>query len=141
MKGTRTEILPTDEAMPDDLPAPPDWLSEEGRAEWVRVLPVLLTERRTLSIADFGIFANYCEACGTVVKASRIVRDEGLTFTGPSGIKRHPAVGIRDAAMTQARQMAAELGLTPASRGRPAMKNGVVDDGLFGGLFGDLNLN
>jgi len=138
MRGAKAEIEPHDEPLPDDLPAPPEWMSDEGREEWLRVLPVLYCERRTLAQVDLGVFAVYCEAYGTVVQATRQIREEGLTFKGPSGLKRNPAIGIRDAAANQVRQMAAELGLTPASRGRPGIKPGGGDGdepGLFG-LFG-----
>ncbi|MFG1237174.1 phage terminase small subunit P27 family [Xanthobacter autotrophicus DSM 597] len=138
MRGSKAGIEPHDEQQPDDLPAPPEWLGDDAREEWLRVLPILLGERRTLSMADLSIFANYCVAIGQVAEANRILKEEGLTFSGPSGPKRHPAVAVRSDGMTQARQMAAELGLTPASRGRPGIKPGSGDGdepGLFG-LFG-----
>ncbi|UJX47175.1 phage terminase small subunit P27 family [Xanthobacter sp. YC-JY1] len=141
MKGRKPEIPAAQEPLPDGVPEPPEWLTEDARAEWARVLPVLLVERRTITMTDLSIFANYCTAIGQVAEANRILSDEGLTFKGPSGPKRHPAIAIRSDGMTQARQMAAELGLTPASRGRPAIKNGGGDDLFSGGLFGDLGLN
>lgn len=131
MRGVKAEIMPIDEDMPGDM-LPPDWLSDEGKAVWAGQMPVL-HQRGTLSMADLGIFANFCEACATVIVTTRTLKKEGLTFTGPSGPKRHPAVAIRDSAMNQARQMAAELGLTPASRGRPGIKGG---EGGQGELFG-----
>lgn len=135
MRGNKAGIDATDDLVPDEMPAPPEWLSEDARGEWLRVLPILLNERRTISIADLSIFAHYCVAVGQVAQANRILESEGLTFSGPSGPKRHPAIAIRSDGMTQARQMAAELGLTPASRGRPGIKSGGGDDGT-GGLFG-----
>lgn len=141
MKGRKPDIPITDEPLPDGVPEPPEWLTQDARAEWLRVLPVLLVERRTITTTDLSIFANYCTAIGQVAEANRILEKEGLTFNGPSGPKRHPAIAIRSDGMTQARQMAAELGLTPASRGRPAIKNGGGDDFFSGGLFSDLGLN
>ncbi|MFG1345238.1 phage terminase small subunit P27 family [Xanthobacter autotrophicus DSM 431] len=138
MRGTKSAIEPPDDLPPDEMPAPPEWLDDDARAEWLRVLPILFNERRTLSVADLAVFANYCIAIGQVAEASRILAKEGLTFTGPSGPKRHPAGAIRSDGMNQARQMAAELGLTPASRGRPGIKSGGGggdESGLFG-LFG-----
>lgn len=141
MKGRKADIPIADEPLPEGVPEPPEWLSADARAEWVRVLPVLYTERRTITATDLAIFANYCTAIGQVAEANRILADEGLTFTGPSGPKRHPAIAIRSDGMTQARQMAAELGLTPASRGRPAIRNGGGDDLFSDGLFAGLGLN
>lgn len=140
MRGNKPEIQPVDEPLPDGVPAPPDWMSEDARAEWNRVLPTLLTERRTLARTDLSIFANYCVAIGQVAEANRILEKEGLTFNGPGGPKRHPAIAIRSDGMTQARQMAAELGITPASRGRPGIKNGVDEGGELPGLFAGIRL-
>ncbi len=136
MRGIKAEIPPADEPPRDGVPAPPDWLSDDARSEWLRVLPMLLNERRTLSLSDLPIFTNYCVAVGQVAEANRILKEEGMTFKGPSGPKKHPALAILSDAMTQARQMATEMGLTPASRGRPGIKEGANDPAqpnLFGG--------
>lgn len=137
-KATQIPMAGEDEA-PDGIPGPPAWLTADARAEWDRVLPILLNERRTLTIADLASFAHYCTAVGQVAESARIIEREGLTFTGSSGPKRHPAVAIRSDGMTQARQIAAELGLTPASRGRPAIRGGAQEDGY--GLFAGLGLD
>jgi P27 family predicted phage terminase small subunit len=47
-------------------------------------------------------------------------------------MKRNPAVGIQSDAMTRARLLAAELGLTPVSRSRPAIRDDADDDDLVG---------
>ena len=44
------------------------------------------------------------------------------------GNRKHPAVAIENDASTQARLLAAELGLTPVSRSRPAMRDDQPDD-------------
>ena len=43
-------------------------------------------------------------------------------------MKRNPAVGIQSDAMTRARLLAAELGLTPVSRSRPAIRDDDPED-------------
>ena len=45
-------------------------------------------------------------------------------------MKRNPAVGIQSDAMTRSRLLAAELGLTPVSRSRPAIRDEEDDDDL-----------
>ncbi|WP_205666070.1 phage terminase small subunit P27 family [Aquabacter cavernae] len=138
MRGHKAEISPTWEAVGEDVPAAPDWLTDDALAEWERTLPILMKERRTLTLADLASFANYCTAVGQVAEAARILKDGGLIFMGPSGPKRHPAVVIRSDGLTQARQLAAELGLTPASRGRPGIREGADSDlgPLFSGGLG-----
>lgn len=140
MRGIKADIPMADGAAPDDIPPAPEGLNAHARTEWERTLPTLMRERRTVTEMDIGIFANYCAAIGMAREAQAILAADGLIYQGESGPKKHPAVGILSDAMTQARQMAAELGLTPASRGRPAIKNGGVSDGYEGDLFG-LGLN
>ena len=107
----------------DELPKPPAWLGKDAKAEWCRVGPMLVTERKTLTMADLATFAAYCSAVGEVAEASRIIARDKMVFDGASGPKRHPAVGIRSEAMTQMRLLAGELGLTPVSRSRPSIRD------------------
>ncbi|MGE4372896.1 MAG: phage terminase small subunit P27 family [Xanthobacter sp.] len=125
-RGPRTDIPASTLTT---VPKAPAWLPAAGKAEWRRVAPILVTERSTLSQADMPILGAYCAAFAEIQKATAIIEKEGSTFVGPSGPKKHPAVSIRAAAMTQLRQLGSELGLTPASRGRPAMR----EDGAAGG--------
>lgn len=102
---------------------PPGWLDEDAREEWNRVAPILIKERRTLTAADISTFTSYCLSIGQVAGASRIVAAEGMIVSSKTGPKKHPAIAIRDAAMTQARLLAGELGLTPVSRSRPSARD------------------
>ncbi|WP_075214464.1 phage terminase small subunit P27 family [Mongoliimonas terrestris] len=111
------------------VPKPPAWLSKDAKAEWKRVAPILVNERKVLTVADLVCFQNYCLAAGEVAEASRIIAAEGLTIGG----KKHPAVTIRKDAMNQARLLANELGLTPVSRSRAPMRE-AADDGLSDAL-------
>ena len=120
MRGRRPQS--TVPAAIERTPAPPAWLDRDAKAEWKRVAPILAMERKTLSLADLATLANYCTATSQVAQASRIIATEGMVFTSDSGPKKHPAVGIQQGAMMQARLLAGELGLTPTSRSRPSMR-------------------
>lgn len=122
MRGRKPKQITAGTSPLTAAPQPPRWLSKDAKAEWDRVAPILIEERRTLTIADLATLANYCTAVGQVAEAARIIGKEGLTFMSGFGPKRHPAVAIRSDGMTQARQLAGELGLTPSSRSRPAMR-------------------
>jgi len=81
-----------------------------------------LVKRRVLTVADLGSLENYCVAIATVRVNERTLQAEGFTYTTDKGaIKRHPATAIQAEAMTRARLLANELGLTPVSRSRPAI--------------------
>lgn len=108
----------------------PKWLSTDAKAEWRRVVPIL-TRRGILTDGDLATLANYCAAIGTVIQAQKILSKDGLIYTGNTGPKRHPATGILNDAMTQSRQLAAELGLTPVSRARPALRDNSDHDDAF----------
>lgn len=137
MRGVKPHLVVSNDAVTKE-PAAPSWLSAEAKKEWRRVLPILI-ERRILTTADLGSLENYCTAIGQVRDMERHLQQHGHvvesfkeTDDGPvsTGMKRNPAVGIQSDAMTRARLLAAELGLTPVSRSRPAIREDDDDDGL-----------
>ena len=125
MKGTKPHLRTDPEAL-GDMPAP-SWLSADGRDEWARVMPIL-TERRILTDADLGSLENYCIAIGQVREMERHLQEHGHVIDVEGALKRNPAVGIQSDAMTRSRLLAAELGLTPVSRSRPAIRDEDEDD-------------
>lgn len=102
------------------VPSPPSYLPKDAKAEWRKVAPILIIERKTLTEADLGTLESYCLATGNMRTAQRILNTEGLVTAAG---KRHPAFGIVNAAQTTQRLCAAELGLTPVSRSRPSVRN------------------
>ena len=92
---------------------PPAWLSSASKAEWRRIMPDLTT-RRVLTTADLGGVENYCVAIGRVREIERLLQAAGFD---PAMIR------AQDKAIQTARQLGAELGLTPVSRSRPSMRD------------------
>jgi len=120
VRGRKPNTLRSDpDPIADNLPAP-RWLSKDAKAEWSRVMPIL-TARRILTDADLASFENYCVAIGQVREMERLIKQVGHVVETPRGPRAHPAVKIQSDAMTRARLLAAELGLTPVSRSRPAV--------------------
>lgn len=124
MRGAKPQLVVSNDAI-RKVPQPPSWLSVEAKKEWRRVMPILI-ERRILTTADLGSLESYCASIGVMREAQAILNAEGLVLDG----KRHPAFGIMNAAQTTARLCAAELGLTPVSRSRPAIREDDDDDSL-----------
>lgn len=115
MKGTKPQLVVDNEAL-TTMPAPPDWFSEEARKEWRRILPALVG-RGIFTVADLGNLENYCVAQGVIREAAA-----DLAAANDSAAKAR-IYRMMNQAMATARQLSAELGLTPISRSRPAMKD------------------
>ena len=123
MRGRKPELGNDPDAV-KLAPRAPGWLSAQAKAEWRRIMPLLIV-RRILTEADMASVENYCVAIGQVRATEDIINREGFTIVTANGLRAHPAVRIQSDAMTRARLLAAELGLTPVSRSRPAIR----DDG------------
>jgi P27 family predicted phage terminase small subunit len=110
------------------VPKVPAWFTDEAAAEWRRVMPQLV-ERGTLTAADLSACELYCSAVGDALVARKTIATEGATIETRLGdTKRHPAWTTLRESTTAARQWAAELGLTPASRSRVATEAPDDDD-------------
>ena len=128
MRGTKPHLVVDSDAV-RRAPAAPAWLSADGKREWRRVVPVLVA-RKILTVADLGGLENYCTAIGQVREMERHLHKHGHVIEVDGAMKRNPAVGIQSDAMTRARLLAAELGLTPVARSRPAIRDDDDDDTL-----------
>lgn len=114
MKGTKPQLVVDNEALTKS-PAAPAWLSMEAKKEWRRVVPGLV-ERQILSDVDLGSLENYCICIGRIRDTESKIQSEKDTDM------MLKLVRAQDKAMASARQLAAELGLTPVSRSRPAVR-------------------
>jgi len=129
-RGRKAEIKALDGAL-SSVPKAPAWLPPHGKAEWRRVVPQLVADRK-IAGHELGTVEAYCLAVANMRQAEAIVAKEGPTYVSPSGeLKRHPATMLVKEAVEASRRLAAELGLTPASRGKNsggAIGNESADD-------------
>lgn len=130
MRGRKADVKALDGALKEP-PPPPKWLPAHGRAEWRRVVPQLVISRK-IAEHELGTVEAYCLAVANMRQAEAIVAKDGPTYTSPTGeLKRHPATMLVKEAVEASRRLAAELGLTPASRGKNsggAIGNDDADD-------------
>ena len=119
MRGRKPEITADRNAVDSVLP-PPAWLSKHSKAEWRRVMPEL-AKRCILTVADLGSLESYCIAISRIRELETLLR---------AGIDPK-LFRMQDQAMKTARQLAAELGLTPVSRSRPSVRDENADDLSF----------
>jgi P27 family predicted phage terminase small subunit len=125
-RGLKPATIVTASRTVATVPKAPVWLSKFAKAEWCRVAPILV-ERNVLTEADLGTLESYCVSVGIVRQAQVEINHDGLLIGG----KRHPAFGVMNSAQTTARLCAAELGLTPVSRSRPAIRDDEDADSLL----------
>lgn len=123
MRGRKPDLKAIEGGL-SRLPPAPSWLPLEGKAEWRRVVPGLC-QRKTLTREDLPMLEAYCLSAGTVRRMQATIAAEGDMVENDKGDrKRHPAFQ----SLTECRRLAAELGLTPASRNKAAATEG--DDDL-----------
>ena len=119
MRGTKPHLVIDNGAIRKTERAP-SFLSKEAKMEWRRIMPTLV-KRRILTVADLGSVENYCIATGRVRQVERQIQAT-IGDIDPAMVR------MQDKAIQTARQLAAELGLTPVSRSRPTVREG-GDDG------------
>ncbi len=107
-------------------PAPPDWLSADGRNAWRRIVR-LLVSMRVLSGADLDLAAVLADQLGTYEQAGRALKDKAsLTFVVTDGdgtakaVQPWPEIKIKQAAAAEIRRLVEHFGLSPSSRSRIA---------------------
>lgn len=116
-------------------PQPPEWLPEEARSEWDRVVPELMRLELTKPI-DRAALTAYCLTWDRLVRAQREMEFDGSVLSHNSqGRVRHPAVAVIEAASKELRAWVGEFGLSPSSEGRLAAAGAEdgQDDDPFGG--------
>lgn len=109
-RGRKPSSLPADPDALTKAPPAPAWLSSHAKAEWRRAVPELV-KRGVLTKADLGAVEAYCAAAGSARQIA-----EAMALTGTLPDVKLGGLQIRYA--TLARQLGAELGLSPVARSR-----------------------
>lgn len=113
--GVRPKRIPQP---PPGLPDCPDWLDEEGRAWWAKLLS-LMGEKAGLTKADEDALAVLADTMVTYTRAQRVLREKGYScFAHGGGEKARPEVAVAESAARRAAQLWKEFGLTPMARAR-----------------------
>lgn len=128
-------LVPTPPRFERSAPSMPDWLDDEGRAEWERIVPGL-EALDILKPEDRAMLSVYCVTWSRYVAAVKQYRTEGITLVNPGSrrVHKHPAVGVAEVAGAQLRTFAAEFGLTPSAEQRLVVATSETDncDNPFG---------
>jgi P27 family predicted phage terminase small subunit len=117
MRGRKPEITALDGALSVAPPAP-KWLPAHAKSEWRRIIGQLVADRK-IAAHELGTVESYCLAVSTMREAQAVIADSGMTYVSPSGeTKRRAETTIFKENLEASRRLAAELGLTPASRSK-----------------------
>lgn len=113
--------------VPPSIPEPPEFLSAEAKAEWHRRAPELY-RLGVFTGVDIAPLAAYCQAYGRWVKAEIALAEMSRVDTSMFGGMmmrtangnhiQNPILGVAVRALEQMTRLAAEFGMTPASRSR-----------------------
>lgn len=118
LRGVKPALSKDAEALTKAPPAPA-YLSTQAKAEWRRVLP-LLVARGVITKADLAGIEAYCVAAGAARQIAEAMA---------GGLPDLRLGGLQIRYMQAARQFAAEYGLTPTSRTRMGAGGDGDDDG------------
>jgi P27 family predicted phage terminase small subunit len=99
----------------------PEHLDEQARVKWAELLPILQDRGDELDAGTLDALSCYCQAWSRWTAAEAQVSMLGAVVKSAAGFAiANPYVAIAAAAQRQMRQWAAELKLTPKTRGRAA---------------------
>ena len=116
--GRRPLITNEPEAVPG-LPECPAHLDAEARAEWYRIGPQLVKEKRMADVYR-AVFAAYCQAWARWVEAEKMIQQHGVVISSPKSgyLMQSPFLQVSNKAMAQMMTALTELGLSPSSQSR-----------------------
>lgn len=113
VKAASAVVIP-----PRGCPTPPGHLTTEALEEWHRLAPDLYVAG-VLTALDVAALAAYAQAYGLWRQAETAMAGVELVHVTPRGNQiAHPLLNVARRARADMLRFAAELGLTPASRGR-----------------------
>jgi P27 family predicted phage terminase small subunit len=101
------------------LPSPPAWLTPAARS-YYRHYGRQLEASRVMTHADRDALAMYAAELAEIAVLTRLIHAKGFqrSLVTEMGVKTNPIVTQHQQAIGRARQLAQDLGLTPASRSR-----------------------
>ena len=102
--------------MPVGVPDPPEWLDQEARREWARIVPILQASG-VLTLADRAVLTGYCVAWSEFHRAIILLQEHGRTMRTRTGYEaQRPEVAMAQKWLQRLESLAARLGLSPSDR-------------------------
>ena len=125
--GQRTVKREPEPTSLQELPEPPDFLSDDAKGEWRRIIGELV-HLRLVTALDTACFGAYCQSFAYWKQAVEALNRAaladpetgGLVIQGKDGPRPNPLLRVVRSAGDTMLQLAREFGLTPIARARLA---------------------
>lgn len=88
--------------------------SAPAAALWKRTIKILIN-RKQLTEDHLPLVLTYCDSFDLYLRAKEMIKTQGITTPTESGIKKHPAVAVRQDALSSLVRVGSLLGLDPTS--------------------------
>ena len=103
-----------------EVPAPPSYLSKDGKLEW-KIVCTELFNKGMLHLVDMSLLSAYCNEMGSYLEYSAYINEHGAverTYRNGKvfGSKLRPEARIARDSLAAALKIATQFGFTPASR-------------------------
>lgn len=98
--------------------APPEQLRDELAIKMWKQQSQILIKRGCLEPEDGPILMAYCNAFSLMIDADEMIGRDTIVSATADGIKKHPAIAVRNDCVSQLARLGSLLGLDPLSRTR-----------------------
>lgn len=128
--GGRKPNIPTGQKSKLTRIAPPSELMSEAAVRMWKTQSKILIERGVFELEDAPILMAYCNAFHLMLEAEKLLTKSLTVESEMGGLKKHPAVNVRNDSVSQLARLGSLLGLDPLSRLRMTSgKNDPDDEG------------
>ncbi|MFI3410373.1 phage terminase small subunit P27 family [Citrobacter braakii] len=126
--GGRKPNLPTGQKSKLTRIAPPSELMSEAAVRMWKTQSKILIERGVFELEDAPILMAYCNAFHLMLEAEKLLTKSLTVESEMGGLKKHPAVNVRNDSVSQLARLGSLLGLDPLSRLRMTSGRNDPDD-------------
>lgn len=126
--GGRKPVLPSGQKSKLTRIAPPAELMGENAIRLWKTQSKILIERGVFELEDAPLLLAYCNAFHLMLEAEKLLSSSLTTESEMGGLKKHPAVNIRNDSVSQIARLGSLLGLDPLSRVRMRGSGNDPDD-------------
>ncbi|EHR6916904.1 phage terminase small subunit P27 family [Salmonella enterica] len=126
--GGRKPTLPIGKKSKVSRVMPPDGLMGEAAIKMWKTQSRILIDRGVFEVEDAPLLMAYCNAFHLMLEAEKLLAEGLTTESEMGGLKKHPAVNIRNDSVSQLARLGSLLGLDPMSRIRMTSNEGEPED-------------